>query len=330
MIADAALFTAKGIEHIRQNDIFFISRVPTRLKEAKLLLKTHKAKDFIRLDDDYEAIVKEITYEGIRQRWILYKSRPATQKESRTVEKELTQIGDKETKQVQKLMKTPFFCEADALAALEKIERELTTIEILQATLEAVAKFKTKGRPKSDAIPDRYEYFWKIVMASPIETLQIRRHEKSGLFILATNDMELGAKTLLREYKAQQRVERGFRFLKSPEFLSDALFLKNPERIEAMLMIMTLCLLVYAALEYRIRKELKAKNQTFPNQLGKPVQNPTTRWIFENFFAIHVLRLDSQETVVGLDDRHRLILALLGNSYMRLYGLALNGGSCAE
>ncbi|WP_223946184.1 hypothetical protein, partial [Aeromonas caviae] len=36
--------------------------------------------------------------------------------------------------------------------------------------------------------------------------------------------------------KAQQNVERGFRFLKSPEFLTSSLYLKKPERIEALLM----------------------------------------------------------------------------------------------
>ncbi len=39
-----------------------------------------------------------------------------------------------------------------------------------------------------------------------------------GMFILATNDMDEEApdmETLLANYKAQQKVERGFRFLKS-------------------------------------------------------------------------------------------------------------------
>jgi hypothetical protein len=39
-----------------------------------------------------------------------------------------------------------------------------------------------------------------------------------------SNDLKIGVKELLNEYKSQQRVERGFRFLKSPEFLSDAIF----------------------------------------------------------------------------------------------------------
>jgi len=55
------------------------------------------------------------------------------------------------------------------------------------------------------------------------------------------------------QYKNQQKVERGFRFLKYPMFLADSLFLKSPKRIMALMMVMTICLLVYAALEYRIR-----------------------------------------------------------------------------
>ena len=58
-------------------------------------------------------------------------------------------------------------------------------------------------------------------------------------------------------YKGQSKNERGFKFLKSPSFLAASFFVKKPERIEALLMIMTLCLLGYAALEYRIRQQLR-------------------------------------------------------------------------
>jgi transposase len=237
-------------------------------------------------------IETEMAYEGIKQRWMLYQSAPADKRERRTIEKRLLNISIKETKRLQKLTRTPFFCEADAQEALKSARGELSSIDIIGSTLKAIPKFNTKGRPKSDATPDRYEYRWDLTIASNIDTLKEQIDKKSGFFILATNDLSLTPKALLDAYKSQQRVERGFRFLKSPEFLVDSLYLKNPERIEAMLMVMTLCLMVYAALEYRIRKELKEKNETFPNQLGKPVQNPTARWIFENFFAIHILLLD--------------------------------------
>ena len=54
---------------------------------------------------------------------------------------------------------------------------------------------------------------------------------------------------LLDGYKGHVQAERGFRFLKDPQFLASSLYRKKPERIMALLMVMTVCLLVYAALE---------------------------------------------------------------------------------
>jgi transposase len=38
---------------------------------------------------------------------------------------------------------------------------------------------------------------------------------------------------MLSTYKSQQAVEKGFRFLKSPDFLTSAIYQKKPERTEA-------------------------------------------------------------------------------------------------
>jgi transposase len=46
-------------------------------------------------------------------------------------------------------------------------------------------------------------------------------------------------------------------------------------------MVMTACLLVCAALEYRIRTTLATYQASVPDQKGKPTQKPTARWVFE-------------------------------------------------
>ena len=90
----------------------------------------------------------------------------------------------------------------------------------------------------------------------------------------------------------------------------------------ALLMVMTLCLLVYAALEYRIRKALKDHGATFPDQKGKPTQNPTARWVFHYFVGIHLLITPGQWPVVlNLNEAHQNLLRLLGKPYMRFYGV---------
>ena len=90
----------------------------------------------------------------------------------------------------------------------------------------------------------------------------------------------------------------------------------------ALWMGMTVCLLVYAALEYRIRPALKDHEATFPDQKGKPIQNPTARWVFHSLVGIHLLISPGQWPVVlNLTEDHQRLLRLLGQPYMRLYGV---------
>jgi transposase len=118
---------------------------------------------------------------------------------------------------------------------------------------------------------------------------------------------------VLSAYKAQSYPERGRRFLKSPEFLASSLYLKKPERIMAHLMGMTVCLLVYAALEYRIRKALHEHDETFPDQKGCPTPHPTARWAFHVFVGIHVLLgATDKPLILNLKAHHLRLLKVMG------------------
>jgi transposase len=114
-----------------------------------------------------------------------------------------------------------------------------------------------------------------------------------GRFLLATNELDterLPDEKILDNYKEQAAtVERGFRFLKDPLFFADSLFLKSPARIMAMIMVMGLCLLIYALAEWRIRQQLQAQNETIPDQKGKPTQTPTMRRIAQMFEGVDLL-----------------------------------------
>ena len=142
-------------------------------------------------------------------------------------------------------------------------------------------------------------------------------------FILATNKLDatqLTPQALLAGYKGQVHAERGFRFLKDPSFLASSLYLKKPARVMALLMVMTVCLLVYAGLEYRIRKAFKEHEATFPDQKGKRIQHPTARSVMQYFVGIHLLCQAGQWPIVlNLTAEHQHLLRLLGQPYMRFY-----------
>jgi transposase len=93
--------------------------------------------------------------------------------------------------------------------------------------------------------------------------------DQPSCFMLATNELDappLPPQQLWEGYNGQTHVERGLRFLKNPEFVASSLDLNKPERIMALLMVMTVCVFVYAALEYRSRQALQGHDATFPNQ----------------------------------------------------------------
>ena len=94
---------------------------------------------------------------------------------------------------------------------------------------------------------------------------------------------------ILNEYKSQQAVERGFRFSKSPDFLTASFFLKKSKRIEGLRMVMTTCLMIYASVEDQFRKSLLDSDKFFPDMKKKLTQKPTTKWVFFCFEGISVL-----------------------------------------
>jgi transposase len=62
--------------------------------------------------------------------------------------------------------------------------------------------------------------------------------------------LDLDANTILKCCKGQQSIERGFRFLKDKSFRVAEVFLKKESRIEALSMLIVLCLFVYTAAEW--------------------------------------------------------------------------------
>ncbi len=95
--------------------------------------------------------------------------------------------------------------------------------------------------------------------------------------MIAFTPTVLSDQALVTTYKEQGGVERGFRFLKDPLFLASSVFVKKPERIMELALIMVLCLLVYRLAEFRLRTRLAETQQTIPDQVHKPTVRPTMR-----------------------------------------------------
>ena len=89
--------------------------------------------------------------------------------------------------------------------------------------------------------------------------------------------------------------------------------MKNPERVETMMMLMSLCLLVYNLGQRQLRMSLKHQKATVKNQLNKPTESPTLRWIFQCFQGIHLLIIQGFKQILNLTESRCYILQFQQN-----------------
>jgi transposase len=133
---------------------------------------------------------------------------------------------------------------------------------------------------------------------------------------------------ILKQYKEQSGVESSFKFIKSNAFELDSFYLKTPSRIGALMMVMTLCLMVYNFAQYHMRKCMEENGDVLPNQVGKPVKNPTMKWIAElmNIIAVVTIKTEFgiQRIVTNVKKVHRRIIAYFGQHALQIYGLPLD------
>jgi transposase len=322
LVADSALYSAENLQKLAETSLKWITRVPATLHEAQAVLAQADPQTMAPLTEGYRSHVVPSSYGGVAQRWVLIYSEPRQPQAQRTVDKQWLKQSDREVKAFQTLCRTAFACAADAHQALAHFAHDLQATFLHDSTICPTPQYRKRGRPGPGAPPDQIVYRIVGALASRSAAPQARVDQHSCV-ILATNELDevqLPAREVLAGYKGQAYAERGFRFLKDPQFLASSLYLKKPERIMALLMVMTVCLLVYAALEYRIRRALQEHNATFPDQKGKRIQTPTARWVFHYFVGIHVLYIPGQGLMMlHLTDEHQHLLQLLGKRYEWFY-----------
>jgi transposase len=268
-------------------------------------------------DDRYSIFETEINYGDVDQKWVVVDSSEMgfrkTKAFDRKIEKELVSAK----KSLKKLGTIAFACVADARKAADRWQVENPHFIIKDLSINLISKRASgkRGRPKKDEVLEN-GYFVEANVDRNEEAIA-RDRSRLGRFVLASNDTNLDGELMLQHYKGQNAVERGFRFLKDKSFRVAEVYLKKEERIEALSMIMVLSLLVYSIAEWLLRKRLKEIGQTVLNQLGKPTQRPTLKWIFQKFRNVNEvvvnLGCSIHRQVTDIDEELIKIIKLAGS-----------------
>ena len=317
-VADAALYSEENL--VTMSGLKWLTRVPLSLKAAGQLVETTSGLQASKLRG-YATAESVSEYGGVSQRWILVESQERRKSDIKKLDKKIEQIQQNCHQELQTLAGQDFACVADAVAAAKKLSTKVKWHQLSNIQTLEKPHYAHRGKPKPDDIPTSISYRITATVI-PIDAEISAQRSRCGRFILATNILDsrqFTADDALREYKAQQSTERGFRFLKDPLFLTSSVFLKSAKRIEALGMIMALCLLVYNLAQRQLRLALALSQDTIPNQLGKPTNSPTLRWVFQCFMAVHLVSFHGVTQIINLSPPRLHILKFFSPACQRYY-----------
>jgi transposase len=155
------------------------------------------------------------------------------------------------------------------------------------------------GRPsqKQPRMVKGLRYGLKVTLHERAEVIA-RKTQETGCFVLLTNvptegDMAHRASEVLRAYKEQHGIEQNFGFLKDP-LIVNSLFLKNPERIEALGFVCLLALLIWRLMERSLRLHVETTGNTLPGWDQKETTRPTAFMMMTKFATVIVLKVGGQ------------------------------------
>ncbi|NWH04062.1 IS1634 family transposase [Desulfobacter latus] len=198
-------------------------------------------------------------------------------------------------KKIKEINHQPFKCLPDAeVAASELAKSAEKSLHNINVDITEVPRYG-RGRPKKGEIkqPKSIEYKLGVNIEEAAEKIEKLRLE-AGCFVLITNvptqnkDQNWTGEDLLRLYKEQDGIEKNFGFLKDPAIVN-AIFLKKPERIEALGLILLLALLLWRLVERDLKLYVKETDTPLPGWKKQLTKNPTSFMMTTKFLSILVI-----------------------------------------
>jgi transposase len=285
-------------ENLRALEGFsWILRVPATLKEARALLEGEFPREaWTPLLPGYRGLEVEADYGGVRQRWPLVESEARAREvdvEEEGLRRRVARAEGEAEKALGRLLSQRFACEADARRALAvdaEASGKLPYHRLVYLGVQEEQRRGRVGRPPKGEAPLSVSY--RLLARLEVDEGKLGREA-------------LPAGEVLGRYKDQGRtVERGF--------FTGSTFLKRPERVMALGMVMALALLVYALGEWALRRGLAETGSSLPDQKGRPTQRPTLRWVFQLFLWVRLVELEGRPLVLNLAPHHETAVRLLG------------------
>jgi transposase len=337
-IADSALVDKDNLS-LMGDETLFISRLPAtfgvhqRLIEQAvesqswqdygILATTRPTRN--RPGVHYRGYETTVTLHEKSYRAIVVHSSAHDRRRQKRLDREVQREHGAWSKKLAQLKETLYFCMEDTRAAMARLQEESRRFHNIELTIEERPLY-ARGRPKADGSRALKQMRYAITgeLAQKTEAVETMR-EQAGCFVLISNvpleglpntGIPYDGKKILQAYKDQNGIEHNFSFLKDP-VLVNSIFLKKPERIEALGLILVIALLLWRLIELNMRTHLEKEQTDIPGWDNKPTKRPTTFMMTTKFDNIRIIKIRHQRTLNGR-------LSKVQEKYLVAMGLTLS------
>jgi transposase len=309
-IAAAALVTEANLSAL--SDPLFISRLPATYaacervlqeavapqawEEGGVLAQTKPTQN--RPAASYKAFESEVALDGKPYRAVVVQSSAQEKRRQQRLTRESQASSPTLQAAMRAAEKQAYFCRAAAEVAAAKLRAMQTDSHRVDGTVEERPKYG-QGRP-SPRKPREVKAMrdgLKPVLTACADRIATKR-EEAGCFVLLTNVPKEGAFAhgtgdVLKAYKEPHGVAQNVGFLKAPVSVH-SLFLKKPERIEALGLVLLLALLLWRVMERSLRAHVDTTGTPLVGGDKKVTARPTAFMMGTKFSGVIVLKVGRQ------------------------------------
>lgn len=328
LIADSKLYHQKNADYLKQ--LNFITRAPNTIKAVQEAIhQACESEDWHSTQSMHQAISYQpmkVTHLGFEQRWIVLRSDDSQVRATKKVDKAIKKEALAIEKLISFMRRNSFSCKNDAESKAKEASKKFKYHVASELKIISTGRYNAKGKPSKEKEPD---YFDHTVEASfELKQNRIDKDKLEGACIVMATNVKVSSLDdigVIERYKKQNEAieNTGFRFLKDPLFFTQSLFVKRADRVESTLFIMTLSLLVYSIGQRQVRAKIIDADETIPDQMKRPTQRPTLRWVFQLFEGINWIKstIGNQTHVLieNIREAAKKIIDLLGEPILKYY-----------
>jgi transposase len=240
-----------------------------------------------------------------QERWLIVQSKSyaETQRKAflKRLEKAIQELEHLKSKKDED--QAQFQARAEKILKHRKVE-DCITLQV-QETVTHETKYRGRGRSGPNR-PSRVIEKRQLHLAfQRNETLIAQELQLAGWRIYVTNTPEarLSLHESVRYYRSEWLVERGFHRFKNGALPALPIYLQLPERIQGLMLLLTVALQALTLLEYVIRRALAKQGETLAGLVpGNPkmkTARPTAERILSQFDNLHLLVKETSRKVSG-------------------------------